>query len=170
MHPIVDVAASSSFRVVSHSRSIIELENQTACAGWTGSRRLLSLFLRPDVHNPDMTSKVVLIFGMAIGLCTGSLVAAACAQESKKAESPPPLGRMVDLGGYKFHINCIGEGRPTVVLSIGGGGFSTDWALVQSKVQPSRAFAPTIEAELRGVISVQNLARWTRRHLTFIAS
>ena len=107
---------------------------------------------------------------MAIGLCTGSLVAAACAQESKKAESRLPLGRMVDLGGYKFHINCIGEGRPTIVLSIGGGGFSTDWALVQSKVQPSRAFAPTIVAELRGVISVQNLARWTRRHLTFIAS
>jgi pimeloyl-ACP methyl ester carboxylesterase len=34
---------------------------------------------------------------------------------------------------------------------------------------PSRAFAPTIVAELHGVISAQNLARWTRRHLTFIA-
>ncbi|HEY6253947.1 MAG TPA: alpha/beta hydrolase [Candidatus Angelobacter sp.] len=81
-----------------------------------------------------MASKMVLIFGMAIGLYTGSLVASACAQESKKEESPRPLGRMVDLGGYKLHINCIGEGKPTVVLSIGGGGFSTDWALVQSKV------------------------------------
>ena len=77
---------------------------------------------------------MVLIFVMAIGLHTNSLVVAACAQESKKAESPRPPGRMVDLGGYKFHINCIGEGKPTVVLSIGGGGFSTDWALVQSKV------------------------------------
>ena len=41
---------------------------------------------------------------------------------------------MIDLGGYRLHLNCVGEGKPTVLLSIGGGGFSTDWALVQSKV------------------------------------
>jgi pimeloyl-ACP methyl ester carboxylesterase len=41
---------------------------------------------------------------------------------------------MIDLGGYRLHLYCIGKGEPTVVLSAGGGAFSTDWALVQSKV------------------------------------
>jgi len=54
------------------------------------SRGFLSLFLRSYVHNPDVTSKMVLIFGRAIGLYTGSLVASACAQESKKTESHAP--------------------------------------------------------------------------------
>jgi pimeloyl-ACP methyl ester carboxylesterase len=47
---------------------------------------------------------------------------------------PPPPGKLVDLGGYKLHINCTGSGSPTVVLSAGSGDFSTDWALVQLKV------------------------------------
>ena len=47
--------------------------------------------------------------------------------------SPAP-GRLIDLGGYKLHLNCTGSGTPTVVLSAGVGDFSTDWALVQPKV------------------------------------
>ena len=48
--------------------------------------------------------------------------------------APPPPGRLIDLGGYKLHLNCTGSGSPTVVLSAGAGDFSTDWALVQPKV------------------------------------
>ncbi len=80
-----------------------------------------------------MASKTFLVFGVAIGLFACSLVASASAQEPEKTEAPPPIGHMVDLGGYRLHLNCVGKGKPTVVLSIGGGGFSTDWALVQSK-------------------------------------
>src|SRR4051794_23397038 len=58
----------------------------------------------------------------------------ATAQENIKTEAPPPLGHMFDLGGYKLHLNCTGAGQPTVVLSAGAGDFSTDWALVQTKV------------------------------------
>ena len=29
----------------------------------------------------------------------------------------PSLGEMVDVGGYRLHINCAGQGRPTVVLA-----------------------------------------------------
>ena len=75
-----------------------------------------------------------MILSMAIGLFTGTLAAPALAQESAKIEVPPPIGRMVDIGGYRLHLNCVGKGQPTVVLSIGAGGFSTDWALVQPKV------------------------------------
>src|ERR1051325_8574897 len=50
------------------------------------------------------------------------------------AEIPKPPGKLVAIGGYRLHLNCIGKGRPTVVLSPGGGDFSFDWYLVQKDV------------------------------------
>jgi pimeloyl-ACP methyl ester carboxylesterase len=46
----------------------------------------------------------------------------------------PPPGRLVDVGGYKLHINCSGAGGPAVVLLHGAGDFSFDWTLVQPGV------------------------------------
>src|SRR5437764_7125417 len=54
--------------------------------------------------------------------------------QTDSAPPPPPPGKLIDLGGYKLHLNCTGNGSPTVVLSAGAGDFSSDWALVQSKV------------------------------------
>lgn len=54
--------------------------------------------------------------------------------------SPAPPGRLVDLGGYRLHLLCTGTARveaPTVVLSIGGGGFAVDWSLVQKPLTDS---------------------------------
>jgi pimeloyl-ACP methyl ester carboxylesterase len=53
------------------------------------------------------------------------------AQSSKAAPYPPP-GQLVDLGGYRVHLYCTGQGSPTVMVV--GGGFSFDWDLVQSEV------------------------------------
>lgn len=49
-------------------------------------------------------------------------------------EAPKPPGRMVDIGGRRLHLNCSGNGTPTVVVENGGGSFSVDWALVQPAV------------------------------------
>ncbi len=46
----------------------------------------------------------------------------------------PPPGKLVDVGGYRLHINCSGEGGPTVVFDAGMGCNSLDWALVQPEV------------------------------------
>ncbi|MEA5568503.1 alpha/beta hydrolase [Anabaena sp. UHCC 0399] len=46
----------------------------------------------------------------------------------------PPPGKLVDVGGYKLHINCVGEGSPTVVMEYGLGGLSLVWSLVESEV------------------------------------
>jgi pimeloyl-ACP methyl ester carboxylesterase len=51
------------------------------------------------------------------------------------AQSPttdPPLGQLVDVGGYRVHLYCTGEGGPSVIVV--GGGFSFDWGLVQPHV------------------------------------
>jgi pimeloyl-ACP methyl ester carboxylesterase len=46
----------------------------------------------------------------------------------------PAPGQMVDVGGYKLHIFCVGEGSPTVILDAVGGGSSAQWALVQPEI------------------------------------
>jgi len=46
----------------------------------------------------------------------------------------PPPGKLVDVGGYRLHINCSGEGGPTVVFDAGMGCNSLDWDLVQPEV------------------------------------
>lgn len=49
----------------------------------------------------------------------------------------PPPGRLVDVGGHRLHINCAGEGGPTVIIEAAGGGASTEWDHVQAAVARS---------------------------------
>ena len=64
------------------------------------------------------------------------VVALACSVVAQQ-ESPPPPGKLLDLGGYRIHLDCIGKGRPTILLSPGAGDFSFDWFLVQQKISKS---------------------------------
>jgi pimeloyl-ACP methyl ester carboxylesterase len=69
---------------------------------------------------------VVLLFilaALALSVCSP-----AWAQSPINPPSPPP-GELVDVGGYRVHIYCTGEGSPAVVIV--GAGFSFDWGLVQ---------------------------------------
>ena len=52
--------------------------------------------------------------------------------EASNQPEPRPLGDLVDVGGYRVHIYCTGQGSPPVVVA--SGGFSFDWGLVQPKV------------------------------------
>ena len=49
----------------------------------------------------------------------------------------PPPGQLVDVGGYRLHLHCIGQGSPTVVLDAGLGAFSLDWGAVQPQIATS---------------------------------
>jgi len=46
----------------------------------------------------------------------------------------PPPGRLVDVGGYRLHLYCMGRGSPTVVLDGGIGETSLVWRGVQAAV------------------------------------
>lgn len=48
--------------------------------------------------------------------------------------APPAPGRLIELGGFRLHLWCMGRGGPTVVIVPGAGEFSFDWALVQPQV------------------------------------
>jgi pimeloyl-ACP methyl ester carboxylesterase len=40
----------------------------------------------------------------------------------------------VNVGNHSLHINCVGEGNPTVILEAANGGMSAHWAQVQQQV------------------------------------
>ncbi len=54
--------------------------------------------------------------------------------EAADVKAYPPPGQMVDVGGYRLHIHCTGEGSPTVVIESGWGEMSASWAWVQPEV------------------------------------
>jgi pimeloyl-ACP methyl ester carboxylesterase len=47
---------------------------------------------------------------------------------AQDASAVPPMGKLVDVGGYRVHLYCTGAGSPAVFIV---GGFSFDWDLVQ---------------------------------------
>lgn len=65
-----------------------------------------------------------------------TLTAGAIAKSNLAQQYPAP-GQLVDVGGYKIHINCLGEssaGSPTVILETGQSDYSLIWATVQPAV------------------------------------
>ena len=58
--------------------------------------------------------------------------------QSESASPPlPPPGQLIDLGGWRLHLNCSGKAtasQPTVITEAGAGDFSVDWSLVQPAV------------------------------------
>ncbi len=72
---------------------------------------------------------VVVLLALAVA---GAIYQAIATERAERAYPPP--GEMVDVGGYSLHINCVGQGSPTVVLDAGSGGFSAQWVRVQREV------------------------------------
>jgi pimeloyl-ACP methyl ester carboxylesterase len=59
---------------------------------------------------------------------------------SSRPAAPPPLGELVDVGGYRLHLACQGDGGPTVVMEAAIGETGLLWSLVQPAVaQTTRA-------------------------------
>ncbi len=50
--------------------------------------------------------------------------------KARLAAQYPAPGKLVDVSGHRLHINCQGQGGPTVVLESGNGNFSLNWGRV----------------------------------------
>lgn len=59
------------------------------------------------------------------------ILAAGTVAKSNLAKGHPAPGQLVDVGGYKLHIHCMGEGSPTVILEAGFGESSSSWLFIQ---------------------------------------
>jgi len=75
--------------------------------------------------------------GGAVALGLGLILAGTIYEsvsETADIRAYPPLGQMVDVGGYRLHINCTGTGSPAVVIDAGLGDWSLGWSSVQGEV------------------------------------
>lgn len=52
----------------------------------------------------------------------------------------PPPGELVDIGGFRLHIHCDGEGAPTVIVETGYGDYSISWMGIQSSLTAETRF------------------------------
>ena len=61
----------------------------------------------------------------------------------------PPLGKLIDIGGWKLHLlgHGVDKKSPAVILEAGIGDFSFDWSLVQPEVAK---FAPVYSYDRAG--------------------
>ena len=72
-----------------------------------------------------------LVFVLALA-CAGLIYETIASNRDHKLFAPP--GRLVDVGGYRLHLYCVGGGSPTVILEAGGGNPWLAWYKVQPRV------------------------------------
>jgi pimeloyl-ACP methyl ester carboxylesterase len=73
------------------------------------------------------------ISGAVIVLLISGLVFQYVATRLDERKYPAP-GKMVEVGGYRLHLNCTGEGSPAVIMDAGLNGGVLDWVSVQPEI------------------------------------
>lgn len=71
----------------------------------------------------------ILVFVLAMA----GMIYQTAGAEADQRTLPAP-GDLIDVGGFKMHIHCMGEGSPTVILETLAGGTSSYWGWVQPEV------------------------------------
>ena len=97
--------------------------NPSASVGSSTSRKLIRWI------GKALLGSIVALLALAVA---GAIYQAIATERAEEAYPPP--GEMVGVGGHSLHINCVGQGSPTVVLDAGSGGFSAQWVRVQREV------------------------------------
>jgi pimeloyl-ACP methyl ester carboxylesterase len=69
---------------------------------------------------------------VAVAVVFPMLASMGLAQSS--SSTPKPIGKLIDLGGYRLHIDCRSKGSPTVIIENAFDEFSFDWRQVQTQV------------------------------------
>jgi pimeloyl-ACP methyl ester carboxylesterase len=87
--------------------------------------------LKPKAFRVISISVLVLLI-----LVLGTAIVGAIARSNLARKYSVP-GELVDMGGYRMHINCLGQGSPTVLLEAGKGDFSLTWTYVQPEIAKS---------------------------------
>src|SRR5262245_26092278 len=92
---------------------------------------------RLDERNVNMRRWIRRLFiglgGLILAIAIAGVTYQWLATRRDIAATPPP-GRLVDIGGYRLHLWCTGDGAPAVILEAGLGGTSAGWGFVQPEV------------------------------------
>jgi pimeloyl-ACP methyl ester carboxylesterase len=75
---------------------------------------------------------VWLVAGLLALAVIGTIYQAVATEIDQRTYSPP--GEMADVGTHSLHINCVGQGSPTVILEAANFGMSAHWVRVQQQL------------------------------------
>ncbi len=73
------------------------------------------------------------LLGIVIALATVGAVYQMGGMLLDRRDYPPP-GQLVDIGGHRLHLSCVGTGTPTVILEAAAPGWSLYWSTVQPQL------------------------------------
>lgn len=83
-----------------------------------------------DRHRrPALSSALLALLGLFAAL--QAWLGAPSPVGAVRVEPTRPVGVLVPVGGHRLHLNCTGEGAPTVILEAGIGGSHLDWIRAQ---------------------------------------
>jgi hypothetical protein len=95
--------------------------------------------------------KRALLIGTAALALVGLIYQTVATEVDRRRFSPP--GRLIDVGGYRLHLQVMGDGQPgpTVLLEAGMASFSTNWYWVQTTLATASRVVATIVLVSAGV-------------------
>lgn len=99
----------------------------TSIAAAAQAREVAQLFR--NILRYTLFAEILLIVALALSGAVYERVS-----QARDLRLHPPGGRLVDVGGYKLHLYCTGEGNPTVIFEHGLDGSYLDWRLVQPEI------------------------------------
>ena len=73
-----------------------------------------------------------ILLGLAALLLVASLLGTL--SRSRLLARYPPIGQLVNVGGYRLHLYCMGSGEPAVIIESGMGEPGISWAHIQPEV------------------------------------
>src|SRR5579864_4290397 len=86
-----------------------------------------------STSHPVFRRMVLLLFAFLLLLAVAGFLYENIS-EARDRRFNPMEGRLVDVGGRKIHIDCTGEGSPTVILDSGLGDSYLSWRKVQPEI------------------------------------
>ena len=89
----------------------------------------------PPSSTPSRWLRGIVVTSLLLGIFAGAAgILYENISEARDRRFNPMPGRLVDVDGRNMHIDCAGEGAPTVVLESGLGDTYTSWRKVQPQI------------------------------------
>jgi pimeloyl-ACP methyl ester carboxylesterase len=107
---------------------------------WLSARRLRSRLRHPGGLRQKPIEYALLL---ASTLLFGGIVLSTAGNLASSQffwRQHPPSGKLVDVGGYRMHLDCMGSGSPTLILEAGGENNAAIW----QGIQPALAKTTTV--------------------------
>ena len=99
-----------------------------------GIRRVRQQCQSPSSKIRFWSRRVILVGSALLAVFTFGGALYEDLQAAEDAQHYPPPGKLVDVGGYRLHLNCVGQGSPTVVIDAGAGNWSIAWTGIQDRL------------------------------------